>query len=71
VRIPGLTGVPAAIHDRMPVILAERDAQDAWLDQRLRRAPEALQLCGALAAERMSASPSQPPAPLNKGDPSS
>ncbi|HMH48562.1 MAG TPA: SOS response-associated peptidase family protein, partial [Solirubrobacteraceae bacterium] len=58
--------VAAAIHDRMPVILADRDAQDAWLDHRL-DAHEALQLCGALAAERMSASPANPA--LNKADP--
>jgi putative SOS response-associated peptidase YedK len=58
--------VTAAIHDRMPVILADRDAQDAWLDHRL-DAHDALQLCGALAAERMSASPANPA--LNKPDP--
>jgi putative SOS response-associated peptidase YedK len=58
--------VAAAIHDRMPVILADRDAQDAWLDHRL-DAHDALQLCGALAAERMSASPANPA--LNKADP--
>lgn len=58
--------VAAAIHDRMPVILADRDAQDAWLDHGL-DARDALQLCGALAAERMSASPANPA--LNKADP--
>jgi putative SOS response-associated peptidase YedK len=49
----------AAIHDRMPVILADRDAQLAWLDQRL-GAEEALALCGPLAAERLSARPANP-----------
>jgi putative SOS response-associated peptidase YedK len=43
----------------MPVILADRDAQLAWLDQRL-GAEEALALCGPLAAERLSARPANP-----------
>lgn len=55
--------VAASIHDRMPVILADRDAQDAWLDRGL-GAQEALQLCGALPASRLSASPANPA--LNK-----
>ena len=58
--------VAAAIHDRMPVILADRDAQDAWLDRSL-GAREALELCGALPAARLSASPANPA--LNKADP--
>jgi putative SOS response-associated peptidase YedK len=58
--------VAAAIHDRMPVILADPDAQDAWLDRSL-GAQEALQLCGTLPAARMSASPANPA--LNKADP--
>lgn len=49
----------AAIHDRMPVILADRDAQQAWLDHRL-GAEEALELCGALPAARLSARPANP-----------
>ena len=49
----------AAIHDRMPVILADRDAQLAWLDHRL-GAEEALALCGALPAERLSARAANP-----------
>jgi putative SOS response-associated peptidase YedK len=57
--------VAAAIHDRMPVILADRDAQQAWLDERL-GAEEALQLCGALAESRLSASPANPA--VNKVD---
>jgi putative SOS response-associated peptidase YedK len=51
--------VAAAIHDRMPVILADRNAQQAWLDPAL-GAEDALALCGALAAERLSAHPANP-----------
>lgn len=51
--------VAAAIHDRMPVILADRDAQLAWLDPSL-GAEEALALCGAVPAERLSARPANP-----------
>jgi putative SOS response-associated peptidase YedK len=51
--------VAAAIHDRMPVILADRDAQRAWLDPAL-GADEALELCGALPAARLSAQPANP-----------
>ena len=58
--------VAAAIHDRMPVILADRDAQRAWLDERL-GAEEALELCGALPDGRLSAHPANPL--LNKPDP--
>jgi putative SOS response-associated peptidase YedK len=49
----------AAIHDRMPVILADADAQRAWLDPAL-DAQEALALCGALPASRLSARPANP-----------
>jgi putative SOS response-associated peptidase YedK len=49
----------AAIHDRMPVILADREAQLAWLDPAL-GADEALELCGALPAERLSAQAANP-----------
>ena len=41
----------AAIHDRMPVILADEESQRAWLDPAL-GAGEALELCGALPTER-------------------
>ena len=58
--------VAAAIHGRMPVILADRDAQRAWLDERL-GAQEALALCGALPEGRLSAHPANPL--LNKPDP--
>ncbi|MGO9488501.1 MAG: SOS response-associated peptidase [Solirubrobacteraceae bacterium] len=49
----------AAIHDRMPVILADDDAQRAWLDPAL-DASEALALCGALPEQRLSARPANP-----------
>jgi putative SOS response-associated peptidase YedK len=52
-------GVAAAIHDRMPVILADADAQRAWLDPAL-GAEDALALCGALPATRLSARPANP-----------
>jgi putative SOS response-associated peptidase YedK len=55
----------AAIHDRMPVILADREAQEAWLDPRL-DAEEALALCGAIPARRLQAAPANPA--VNKVD---
>jgi putative SOS response-associated peptidase YedK len=55
--------VAAAIHDRMPVVLADRAVQQAWLDHRL-DAEEALALCGALEESRLSAAPANPA--LNK-----
>jgi putative SOS response-associated peptidase YedK len=51
--------VAAGIHDRMPVILADRDVQQAWLDPAL-GAEEALELCGALPVARLSARPANP-----------
>ncbi|MCW3070023.1 MAG: hypothetical protein JWL67_2648 [Solirubrobacterales bacterium] len=51
--------IAAGIHDRMPVILADRDAQQAWLDPAL-GAEEALELCGALPEERLAARPANP-----------
>jgi putative SOS response-associated peptidase YedK len=51
--------VAAAIHDRMPVILADNEAQRAWLDPSL-DAEEALALCGPLPSERLSARPANP-----------
>jgi putative SOS response-associated peptidase YedK len=58
--------VAAAIHDRMPVILADRESQLAWLDHAL-GAEEALALCGPLPASRLSAHPANPA--VNKVDP--
>jgi putative SOS response-associated peptidase YedK len=51
--------VAAGIHDRMPVILADRDAQLAWLDPAL-GAEEALELCAPLPSERLSAQAANP-----------
>jgi putative SOS response-associated peptidase YedK len=51
--------VAAGIHGRMPVILADADAQRAWLDPAA-GADEALALCGALPAARLSARPANP-----------
>jgi putative SOS response-associated peptidase YedK len=51
--------VVAAVHDRMPVILADRESQQAWLEPAL-DAQDALALCGPLAAQRLSASPANP-----------
>ena len=59
--------VVSAIHDRMPVILADRDAQQAWLDPEL-GAEDALALCGALPTERLHVHPANPT--VNKADPS-
>jgi len=51
--------VAAAIHDRMPVILADRAAQRAWLDPAL-GAADVLELCHPLPASRLSAQPANP-----------
>lgn len=51
--------VAAPVHDRMPVILADADAQRAWLDPSL-GAEDALALCGPLPSERLSAQPANP-----------
>jgi putative SOS response-associated peptidase YedK len=51
--------VVAAIHDRMPAILADAEAQRAWLDPGI-GAEEAHSLCAPLPAERMSARPVNP-----------
>jgi len=49
----------ARIHDRMPVILADRDGERAWLSAELDGA-SAKALCAPLAAERMVVSPANP-----------
>ncbi len=51
--------IAAPIHDRMPVILADAEAQRAWLDPSL-GTEEALALCGALPTERLSAQAANP-----------
>jgi putative SOS response-associated peptidase YedK len=55
--------VAAAIHDRMPVVLADSDTQRAWLDADL-DAEAALALCEPLAPSRLTAAPANPA--LNK-----
>jgi putative SOS response-associated peptidase YedK len=61
----GVAGNPvaAAIHNRMPAILADRDAQRAWLDPAL-GAEDVLELCKPLDPSRLSAHPANPA--LNK-----
>lgn len=49
----------AAVHDRMPVILADREAQQAWLDRDV-GSEEALSLCGPLPEHRLSAQAANP-----------
>jgi len=51
--------VAASIHDRMPVILADRGAQQAWLDPAL-GTEDVLELCQALPASRLSARAANP-----------
>ncbi|HEX3518845.1 MAG TPA: SOS response-associated peptidase [Solirubrobacteraceae bacterium] len=51
--------IAAPIHNRMPVILADTDAQRAWLDPAL-GTKEALELCGALPTERLTAQAANP-----------
>jgi putative SOS response-associated peptidase YedK len=46
----------APVHDRMPVILPDPDLMRAWIDPRV-SPHEALSICGALPAERMSVTP--------------
>jgi putative SOS response-associated peptidase YedK len=58
--------VASAVHDRMPVILADEDARRAWLAPGL-DAEDALALCEALPASRLTACPANPA--LNKPDP--
>jgi putative SOS response-associated peptidase YedK len=58
--------VAAAIHDRMPVILADEQARRAWLSPEL-DAEDVLGLCEALPSARLSAHPANPL--VNKVDP--
>lgn len=51
--------VAAAVHDRMPVILADEEARRAWLNPSL-DAEDALALCAPLPTERLSAAPANP-----------
>ncbi len=60
--------VAAAIHNRMPVILADEGARRAWLDPSL-DTQDALALCEPLPTSRLSARPANPA--VNKPDPAS
>jgi putative SOS response-associated peptidase YedK len=51
--------VVAPVHDRMPVILAEPEAEQAWLSPEI-DAAAAKALCVPLAAERMVGAPANP-----------
>jgi putative SOS response-associated peptidase YedK len=63
---PGSNEVARAIHNRMPVILADADAQRAWLDPAF-GAEDALALCGPLPSERLSVGAANPA--VNRADP--
>jgi putative SOS response-associated peptidase YedK len=54
------------LHDRMPVVLPDPDAEAAWLAEGV-TGPEALALCRPLDAARMAAAPANPL--VNKPDP--
>ena len=58
--------VVARLHDRMPVILPDRDAEAAWLSDAL-STEEALALCRPLDPGRMRVAPANPA--VNKPDP--
>ena len=58
--------VVGRLHDRMPVILPDGEAEAAWLAPGVTRA-EALALCRPLDARRMAAAPANPL--VNKPDP--
>jgi putative SOS response-associated peptidase YedK len=60
---PGSNRVASAIHDRMPVILADPEARRAWLDPTL-GVEEVLELCGPLPETRLTARRANPQ--LNK-----
>ena len=51
--------VAAPIHDRMPVVLGDRDSERAWLSDGL-DGSAALALCGPLPAERLRVAPANP-----------
>jgi putative SOS response-associated peptidase YedK len=51
---PAANRVAASIHNRMPVILADPEARQTWLDSSI-STEEALAVCGALPQERLTA----------------
>jgi putative SOS response-associated peptidase YedK len=65
---PAHNHLAAAIHNRMPVILADEEARRAWLDPAL-DAEGALALCQALPSTRLTARPANPA--VNRADPDS
>jgi putative SOS response-associated peptidase YedK len=58
--------VAATIHDRMPVILADPEILGAWRDADV-SVNQALSVCGALPAERISDRPANPGAARGPG----
>ncbi|MDE3070315.1 MAG: SOS response-associated peptidase [Acidobacteriota bacterium] len=58
--------VARAIHDRMPVVLADPELWRAWLDPEL-GADDVLALCGALPTERLTGRPANPAVNRVKG----
>ena len=56
---PGANKIASAIHDRMPVILADAEAQQTWLDPSA-STEEALAVCGALPEARLRAQAANP-----------
>ncbi len=51
--------IAAPVHDRMPVVMGDRDVQAAWLSAEL-DGPAAVSLCEPLAAARLSVAPANP-----------
>jgi putative SOS response-associated peptidase YedK len=51
--------IAAPVHDRMPVVLADRDVQAAWLSAEF-DGPAALSLCEPLPAARLAVAPANP-----------
>ena len=55
----GANATVAPLHDRMPVILPDRDSERAWLSPAVDTAA-AIAICAPLAAERVHATPANP-----------
>jgi len=51
--------IAAPVHDRMPVVLADRDVQAAWLSAEF-DGPAAFSLCEPLPAARLAVAPANP-----------
>lgn len=63
---PGANRTASSIHNRMPVILADAEARQTWLDPAA-TTEEALAVCGALPEHRLTAKAANPL--LNKAGP--